>query len=244
VLLLFALSAAGCASTTVAPDITPTEPVSGKRPSTIYVYNFAVSAQEVTLNQGLFQKAYRDVTDENQNAEQLQLAHQTAQEISGAMVQHFQDMGFIASQIARGTKPSGDNILIVDGQFVDIDEGNRLRRMVIGLGVGKATMSTQVQVNQVAGGVTQQIMDFTTDASSGEAPGALITGAPGAVAGGSIAMASLGANVAAAGGKTLTSSMDFMAKRTAAKAAAYMSQYFAAQNWIPNNMVQTGNLIP
>jgi hypothetical protein len=57
-------------------------------------------------------------------------------------------------------------------------------------------------------------------------------------------MASLGANVVAGGGKVITSSMSFMAKRSADKAVAYMSQYFATQGWIPQSMVKSGNLVP
>jgi hypothetical protein len=233
----------GCAGASVASqNVAP--PASNNRPSTAYVYNFAVSPQEVTLNQGFIQRTYRQMSGENENQSQLDVAHSVAQALSANIVQELQNLGFTATQVARGTPVSGDNILIVDGEFLDINEGNRLRRMVIGLGSGAATLDTEVHVFQMANGNTQQIMDFNTNANSGEMPGAAFTAPAGAAAGGTAAAVSLGLNLAAGAGKTYSSSMTFLAKRSADKAVAYMSQYFASQGWIPQSMVTNGNIIP
>lgn len=138
----------------------------------------------------------------------------------------------------RGQQVSGENVLIVDGQFVKIDEGNRLRRMVIGLGMGQSALDTQVQLYQMVNGSAQQLTNFSTHADSGEMPGAALTAPAGAAAGGAAAAASLGANLAAGAGKTYTSGMGFLAKKTADQSVAYMSQYFGIQAWIPQNMVK------
>jgi hypothetical protein len=153
------------------------------------------------------------------------------------MVQELQGLGFMASEVARGQQVTGDNVLIVDGEFTDINEGNKLRRMVIGLGVGQSTLDTQVRVFQTADGSTQQIMTFTTHADSGSMPGAAIAGAPGAAAGGTAMIVSAGVNVAAGGVKNYTSGMGSLSKKSADKAVAYMSQYFATQGWIPQSLV-------
>ncbi|MBV8056243.1 MAG: DUF4410 domain-containing protein [Deltaproteobacteria bacterium] len=237
-LLLAAVTIAGCASTSVSPGINST-PVSNGRPSTIYLYPFAVTAQEVTLNQGFIQKSYRDLTDSNQTQSQIQLGDQTANALADEMVERLQALGFVASKIARGTPVSGQNVLIVDGSFTDVNQGNRLRRMVIGLGSGQSSLATQAQVYQMANGTTMQIMNFATQANSGSMPGAALTAPAGAVAGGTAAAVSLGANLAAGAGKTYTSAMSVMAQRSAKQAVAYMSQYFATQGWIPQSMAQT-----
>jgi hypothetical protein len=148
-------------------------------------------------------------------------------------------LGFVASRVARGTQVSGQNVLVVDGEFTDINQGNRLRRMVIGLGSGQATINAQVQVYQIANGATQQIMNFATEANSGKMPGAALTAPAGAAAGGTAAAVSLGVNLASGAAKTYTSAMSVMAQRSARQAVAYMSQYFAAQAWIPQTMVQS-----
>lgn len=228
----------GCAGASVAPQMN-NQPASNNRPSTVYIYDFAVNSQDVTLNQGFFQKTYRDMTDENQNQSQLQVAHETAQALAAAIVQELQSLGFTTSQVARGQQVTGDNILIVDGEFTDINEGNKLRRMVIGLGLGQSTLETQIRVYQMAAGATQHIMTFTTHADSGSMPGAAIAGAPGAAAGGTALIVSAGVNVAAGGVKNYTSGMGYLSKKSADKAVAYMSQYFATQGWIPQSMVST-----
>src|SRR5271169_3985678 len=241
--LLLATIVAGCAGASVAPQ-SQSAPVTGGRPSAIYVYPFAATAQDVTLNQGLFQRTYQNLTNANTDQNQAQIAETTAQTLAANIVQELQSKGYNAVQVARGTPISSNNVLIVDGEFVNINEGNRLRRMVIGLGTGQATLDTKVQVYQMANGTTQQIMDFTTHADSGKMPGAAIMGAPGAAAGGTAAAVSLGVNLAAGAGKTYTSGTGFLAKRSADKAVAQMSQYFATQGWIPQSMVTTGSLMP
>lgn len=239
-LLAFVVALTGCAGASVAPRLN-SQPASNDRPSTIYVYPFSVSTQDVTLNQGFFQRTYRDVTDENQSQSQLQVAQQAAQDLTRAMVQQLQGLGFTANQVARGQQVSGNNALVVDGEFTDINEGNKLRRMVVGFGLGQSSLDTQVHVYQLAGGMTQQIMDFTTHADSGSMPGAVI-GAPGAAAGGAAAAASLGVNVASAGVKSVTSATGYLTNKTANQAVAYMSQYFGSQGWIPQSMVKDPKL--
>jgi Domain of unknown function (DUF4410) len=231
VYLLAALSIVGCAGASVTPEQTAA-PISTTRPSTVFVYDFAVNSQEVTLNQGIFQKEYRQFSDENATIEQTQLADQTAQELSFAIVGKLQKMGFYAIRLPRGTPPNGNNVLIVDGQFVDINEGNRLRRMVIGLGSGESAIDTKVQLYQLNDGVTKQLDDFKVHSDSGEMPGAALTAPAGAAVGGAAAAASLGANLAAGAGKTYTSSTGVLASRSADKTAVYLSQYFANQGWI------------
>jgi len=243
--LLFAVTAVAltaCAGASVAP-VANGLPVSSNRPTTVYVYPFAVTSQDVTLNQGFLQKTYRSMTsseaDQDQSARQL--AEETANDLAGAMVSELQALGFTATQIPRGQQVSGDNVLIVDGQFTAINEGNKLRRMVIGLGVGQSTLDTQVQVYQMVAGNAQQIMNFGTHADSGSMPGAAFTAPAGAAVGGAAAAASLGANLAAGATKNYTSGMGYLAKKTADQATAYMSQYFGVQAWIPQNMVKAAD---
>jgi Domain of unknown function (DUF4410) len=236
-LLLAAVAIAGCAGASVSPG-SNTIPVSSGRPSIIYVYPFAVNVQDVTLNQGFFQKTYRDMSDSNADQSQFDLGHETASALADQMVQQLESLGFNASRVPRGTQVSGQNILIVDGSFTNINQGNRLRRMVIGLGSGQSNLNAEVQVYQMANGSTMQIMDFATEANSGSMPGAALTAPAGAAAGGTAAAVSLGLNLAAGAGKTYTSAMSVMAQRSANQAVAYMSQYFASQNWIPQSLVQ------
>src|SRR5271169_5340327 len=82
---MLAVALAGCAGASVANQAS-SMPVNNNRPTTVYVYPFAVTAQDVTLNQGFFQKTYANLTDENETQSQLQIAENTAQTMAGALV--------------------------------------------------------------------------------------------------------------------------------------------------------------
>jgi hypothetical protein len=56
----------------------------------------------------------------------------------------------------------------IDGAFTDISQGNRLQRMVIGLGVGASVVDTQVGLYQYSNGSSTQLLTFTTHADSSE----------------------------------------------------------------------------
>jgi hypothetical protein len=86
--------------------------------------------------------------------------------------------GLYAENLPRGAQPPPGNMLIIDGQFVDINEGNQLRRTLIGLGSGESNLNTNVQVYQSAR-TTEPILEFTTTANNGQMPGAAIMGARG-----------------------------------------------------------------
>jgi Domain of unknown function (DUF4410) len=120
--------------------------------------------------------------------------------------------------------------VIVDGQFTDINEGNRLRRLVIGFGAGASTLDTSVQLFQRTGESSSQVLGFTTHADSGKMPGAAVTGPAGAAAGGSAA-AIVGTNAAVGGAKTYTSSAGFLADKTSTQIVDSITQYFAQHGW-------------
>ena len=183
------------------------------------------------MNQGFFQKAYVTMSGADQTDQQVQLADQTAQNICVTVAANLTNKGITTTCLNRGTPPAGGNVLIIDGNFTDINEGNRLRRMVIGLGAGQSTLDTVVQAYQKTDLGSQQVMDFSTHADSGYMPGAGITGPAGAAAGGGTAAASLAVNVAAGGVKNVTSSTGFLADKTTTQIVDQVNGYYSKQGW-------------
>ena len=147
------------------------------------------------------------------------------------------EMGF---KVVRGdaTTKVIDGDLVIAGEFLNVDEGNRLRRMVIGFGAGASKLDTQVDVYRVADGTRQSLLQFTTHADSGKMPGAAVTmGAGAAVQGGATAGMAV-ANAAVSGGKIYTSQVNYLSEKTADQTVAYLSHYFAQQGWISANQAQ------
>jgi hypothetical protein len=228
--LLLAIAAFGCAGAQVTQS-SSAAPISATPPTAVVIYPFAVDAADVSLNSSIFQVAYRNMSGQNQNAAQEQLAHQTAQNICIQVAANLTQKGITTTCLQRGTPPTGSKVLILDGQFTDISEGNRLRRMVIGLGVGASKVDTVVQVIQKTPQGTTEILDFATSADSGYMPGAGITGPAGAAAGGTAAAVSLGVNVAAGGVKNVTSSTGYLVDKTSDQIVQQMTNYYNRQGW-------------
>src|SRR5690242_5931384 len=198
-----AIALAGCSGAKVTQQ-TQSAPASTLRPAQIVVYPFAVDPNEVTLNQSIVQRAYRNLSGEDQSAQQTQLAHDAAQRICDQVSSALTKKGYSASCQPRGTAISADNTIVIDGEFTDINEGNRLRRLVIGFGAGASTLDTSVHVVQRAAESSNPVLDFTTHADSGHMPGAAVM-APAGVAAGAGAAAVAGTNAAMGGAKTFRS---------------------------------------
>jgi len=225
---LFALVLAGCAGASATAQ-SQSAPLSSVRPAQIIVYPLAVDPADITLNQSVVQRVYRGVSG-NENAMQLQIAHQTAANVCAQVVAALNRNGYSAVCQKREAPIIADNVLVVDGAFTDISEGNRLRRLVIGFGAGASTLDTSVQAYQRTGGTSRQVLNFTTHADSGKMPGAAVMGPAGAAASGSVAAAA-GANVALGGVKSFTSSTSVLATKTATQIADSLTQYYAQQGW-------------
>jgi len=227
---VLAIVLAGCAGAS-SQQLAQAPPAINQRPATIVVYHLAVDSADVTLNQSVVQRAYRDISDTDETADQRKLALDAAEDICLGVVTQLKEKGYNAICQDRGTKTYGDNVLIVDGAFTNISEGNRLRRMVIGLGSGQSAIDTTVNVYQLTSSRVQPLIQFTTHADSGSMPGAAIMGAPGMAAGGTAAAVSLGVNVASSGVKAHRSSLGYLADKTAAETVNSLTQYYAQQGW-------------
>src|SRR6266481_4750386 len=99
--VLGALVLAGCSSAAVTQQA-QRGPADYDRPTQIVVYPFAADAAEVTLNQSIIQKAYRDATSDNENAAQLQIARDTAQAVCQQVVSDLTGQGYNAVCVQRG----------------------------------------------------------------------------------------------------------------------------------------------
>jgi hypothetical protein len=228
--VLLALVTFGCAGAQVTQQ-SSAAPITATQPTAVVVYPFAVTASDVSLNSGIFQVAYRNMSGENQNAQQIDIAHQSAQSVCVKVAADLTLKGITTTCLQRGVAPTGNNVLVLDGQFTDINEGNRLRRMVIGLGVGASTLDSVVQVVQKTDQGSSELLDFSTHADSGYMPGAGVTGPAGAAAGGAAAAASLAVNVAAGGVKTYTSSTSYLVDKTSDQIVQLVVNYYNRQGW-------------
>jgi hypothetical protein len=220
---------AGCAQTLVQPQSQTTMRL--PKPGRVLVYDFAVTPDEVHVDQGVLHQVADAASGTTISARDAALAHQVADRFADELVGRIQALGMPAMRAPRATRTTPGDLKIV-GAFLDVDQGNRLQRLVIGFGVGGSQVDTETEVLQVADTGLRKVAQFSTHADSGEMPGAAVTMGAGAAASGGVTAAVAAANIAVSGVKGYRSDAERMAGRSADKAAAYLGQLFAQQGWI------------
>jgi hypothetical protein len=234
---VIAFGLAGCGAASVQP-LYEQNATGVARPTMVVVYRFAVAADEVTENQGFFSKVERQMSSTPMSDEQRRTARESADRLANDLVTGIQGLGLPVA-LASPDQPLTPNTVLITGAFVDINEGNKLRQAVIGLGAGQSSIDTRMRVLIWSGGREQVLARFETHVDSGEMPGAALTMGAGAAATGGVSAGMAAANVAIGGAKAYHSAMDPMIDRMAEKAVASLSQYFASQGWISPSQVKS-----
>ena len=115
------------------------------KPDRILVYDFAVSPDEVKLDTGLsadLMRKYEEHKGSSRTAEDVKVGHKVADALAEELVKKIRSFGLM-SERGFGLPYDKEKDLMIKGQLLSIDEGNRTERVVIGLGAGR----TDVQAN-------------------------------------------------------------------------------------------------
>jgi hypothetical protein len=148
------------------------------KPTAIVVYDFAATPEEVKLNSALLNRVRTQVSGA-QDDEKAKLAHKIANDFSESLIKDLQTTGLPVSRALTGTPPP-ESSLAVQGDFPLIDEGNRARRMAIGLGVGASKVETHVECYLDRVDRNVMVTEFTAVSQSSRKPGAAETVGAGA----------------------------------------------------------------
>ena len=224
------VAATGCMKTTVKPQYERND-VALQRPQRILVYDFAVTPKQVQENQGFFQGLANSADTTTQNEREQEIGQQVANRLAEDLVAGIRDLGLPAERV-RARTPVADGALLINGAFLNVDEGNRLHRLVIGFGAGQSVVEARVKVASYSQGSYRSVLEFATHADSGAMPGAAVTMGAGAAAQGGATAGMVVANAAVGGVKTYRSTVEAAAGRSADQAVAYLSEFFFKQGWI------------
>ena len=135
----------------------------------ILIYSVTADESEVAEYQGIMrqQPAQRDALERRR-----EIAKNVSQAIIEQLVQGLRQFGFRVERVERHIA-ANDNDLIVDGRFISVDEGNPLRRWVVGFGSGAARVDTRVRL--LRGNQGRLLLEFATQSDNGKLPGAVAT---------------------------------------------------------------------
>ena len=208
------------------------------RPELVLVRDFAVTPEDVKLDQGIRARLSRMTGDTPPSAHQMQVAREATATLTDTLVQKLRSYGIPAERAGEGL-PERAATVLVEGQVVSVDEGNRTRRTLIGLGAGKSSIETDTQVFYQEGRAQPRLLQsFQGSADSGHAPGAAETMGAGGAAGSSVATSALASTGLHAVSERRAAEPTDLARKIADGLAPRIGQYFVAQGWLPPGTVQ------
>ncbi|HZI31133.1 MAG TPA: DUF4410 domain-containing protein, partial [Candidatus Binatia bacterium] len=164
--------AAGCASIEVAPKSQPV--VSLTKPKQVLVYDFAVSPDEVRLQNGIDLRLKELVNQPSRTEQELAIGRQMAEALLKHLLVEVQSLGIPAVHATTNSIVNSETLLI-KGQFISIAEGNQAGRMVIGLEMGSTEVRTLTQVYGVVQGEKRLLDEFDINGRNRRKPGVVKT---------------------------------------------------------------------
>ena len=235
--LMILAIAAGCAPTNVQQEKMAATEL--PRPDHILVYDFAVTPDEVELDKGLsadLMQKYREHKGSSRTAEEIKVGHKVAETVAAELVNHIRSYGLMAER-AFGLPQAKGKVLMVKGQFLTIDEGNRTERVAIGLGAGRTSVQANVQVYEITPEGRKEVDSLRGTAKSGRKPGMGEMMGLGAIAGHLLA-STVVSGALAAGTEMTSATVEADGKRLAKNIAKDLGKFFVDQGWIPPEAVR------
>lgn len=172
----------GCAKTKVDGSV-ETYQGSLPKPSRVIVHDFAYSPDQVKPSTAIGVRLTDLATGVSLSDQETALGEAVTKALSAELVKGLTAIGFDAV-LASEAEPATGTDLEVEGQFVKIVEGNRLRRVVVGLGVGQSSLETHVQVYESGELGRVLATSFSTSGRGSFKPGVAETALIGPIAAG------------------------------------------------------------
>ena len=236
VALLTAVALAACSKGHVQTTaVVPTAALPA--PTHVIVTDFTVSAGEVRLDSGLGGVLRRQVSGQDDTSAVTQSAQEAQAALADTLARKLTGYGLPVERLPAASAPPPGSLL-VQGQIESINQGNRTRRTLIGLGAGKSSITADAQLYYVADAASPQfVRSFTGTADSGHMPGAAETMGAGAAADRVATSAALSA-ATHAGNEIYKTGDAANAAKLADALARQIGAYAVQEGWIPASAVQ------
>jgi hypothetical protein len=199
------------------------------RPQLVAVHDFGVSPSAVALDTAVGSQIIDAVKGHPEADEQLKIGQEVARIVTEHLVKEIAKLGIPAVEAAKATPVAGPS-LSVEGQFITVEQGNRLRRAVVGFGAGASEVRTLVQVFESTNEGRRLIEDFYVTVKSSRKPGFGPMAGAGAAAGRAATSAVVSGTMGLATAHSQTVEAD--AKHTANEITKVLKGFFAEQGWI------------
>ncbi len=214
----------GCAGGSVEPGRQHTKGKSLPRPPVVLIYDFAVDPADVEVDD----LGPNFVSGEAPTSEKLTQGRAVAQALSKQLVTELAKRG-ITVRRAHGSTTVPMHALLVKGQFVSIEEGDQITRVVVGFGVGGGGLQANVQIYQQTDTGLRPISEAKGEAHGKKTPG--IAG-PAAVAAGAGMVVGLAVTTAMTAKDELKGDMTTHVENLAEEFADLAEKFYKRQGWL------------
>jgi hypothetical protein len=163
-----AAQAVGSAASSVQPE---------SPPQVIWVSDFDLDSADMKGQQGVL-GSEGPLAERRQHMREALGRRPTAaglvDELSRSLTEDLKNQSLPAKRLVPG-QPMPTYGWVIRGQFLEVDEGNRVRRAVIGFGSGATSMEIEVLVTDLETNPSSPFLLVGTQADSGKMPGAIVT---------------------------------------------------------------------
>jgi len=226
----------GCAPTKVTP-VQSYQGAQMPRPNVVVITDFLASPDTVKVDTGIGARMRNRLSGTSQSTQQTEDDRKVTAKISQILVAEINKLGLPAIQGNDPTLWRGEAKLVVGGEILSIDEGNRTRRNVIGLGAGKSDIQARADIYYSSGfGEPRFLQSFAADAQSSRKPGAAETMGMGAAT----SRAAESGAMTAVSGTTMSGDVEGDSERMAKAMAEQLTAFFVQQGWIPPRVSASG----
>lgn len=198
------------------------------RPRTVWVRSFAATPEE--LHEQSVMATQFAPHETPQTIEHINEGRELSREIADHLITDIQNMGLSPSLLAAASYPEVGDIILV-GALASFDEGNAAKRIVVGFGAGKSSISAVSETFVVTPTGLLELKAETIDAGSKKSPGVAL-GLAGFVATSNPAGLIIGSATKIYGEVSGSSKVEGRAKTIAKDIADGLRTQFKNQGWV------------
>lgn len=228
--MVLAAAMAACSSTDITDESVNPQAADSPKPDQLIVFNFATSPDEVKLEHGIVADVRELVSSTPRTEQEKKVGNSVANALAAKLVVQLRDNGIPAVRAMNVMEP-GVTPLQVKGQILSIDEGNRTRRVIIGLGLGRSTVEARIQLYEAIRGRAELLESMTAKTRSGRKPGMAEMVGVGALTGHIITSTVL-SGAASGASEALSANVDALAGTMSKKIADEIVAYYEKRGWL------------
>ncbi len=199
------------------------------RPGRIIVYDIRATPSDVSATAAI--TGSYSQRQSPQTAEEIRIGRRLGDRVAANLVRNILGMGMPAERAGHGPAPQLGDVLIT-GQFISIEKGDRAKRVFIGFGKGSAELQTHVEGYLVTSEGQRLLGSRQVSTAGGKKPGLIVPGIVAVATSNPAGLIVRGAIGIKDEKKKGSETLEGAAKRTADEVAKELKTIFRRQGWI------------